>query len=105
MEVPEIAVDKALLEVQVELVRARAKAKEAYYRGMAQARTEFEKFVATVDDYPNGNKVADALFKAGKCLEALGQSQQARQTFQEVLDRFPQSAAAAGARERLASGS
>lgn len=59
-------------------------------------------FSATVERYPQGNKVADALLKAGKSLEALGHVDQARQTYHEVTDRFPSSAAAVIARERLA---
>jgi tol-pal system protein YbgF len=61
-----------------------------------------EAFSATVERYPQGNKVADALLKAGKCLEALGRVEQARQTYHEVTDRFPSAAAAVIARERLA---
>ncbi len=59
-------------------------------------------FSATVERYPQGNKVADALLKAGKCLEALGRVDQARQTYHQVTDRFPSAAAAVIARERLA---
>ena len=70
------------------------------------ARGDFESalaaFTRTIEDYPGGNKVADALLKAGKCLEALGRREQARQTYHEVADRFPSSAAAVAARERLA---
>ena len=59
-------------------------------------------FTATVERYPQGNKIGDALLKAGKCLEALGDSEQAEATYREVARRFPGSAAAALARERLA---
>lgn len=59
-------------------------------------------FTATVARYPEGNKVADALLKAGKTLEALGDRERARETYEEVRRRYPGSAAAALADERLA---
>lgn len=71
------------------------------------ARDDFaaalEAFTSTVERYPQGNKVADALLKAGKCLERLDRREEARQTYLEITDRFPTSAAAAAARERLES--
>ena len=61
-----------------------------------------EAFMATVGRYPDGNKVADALYKAGRCLEALDDRERAAATYEEVGRRFPSSAAATAARERLA---
>ncbi|MEO1369337.1 MAG: tol-pal system protein YbgF, partial [Acidobacteriota bacterium] len=58
-------------------------------------------FMATVEGFPHGNKVADALLKAGRCLEALGQKQRAVATYQELVTRFPSSAAALSAEQRL----
>ncbi|MEM1181299.1 MAG: tol-pal system protein YbgF [Acidobacteriota bacterium] len=58
-------------------------------------------FMATVEGFPHGNKVADALLKAGRCLEALGQKQRAMATYQELVARFPASAAALSAEQRL----
>lgn len=58
-------------------------------------------FMATVEGYPHGNKVADALLKAGRCLEALGQKSRAIATYEELVTRFPDSAAAISAEERL----
>ena len=66
-------------------------------------RSALEAFSATVERFPHGNKVADALFKAGRCLETLGEIDRARSTYQEVARRYPGSAASAQARERLAS--
>lgn len=70
------------------------------------ARGDFEgaleAFSATVANYPQGNKVPDALLKAGKCLQALGRNDQARQTYLEVQRRFPGTAIALAAKERLA---
>ncbi|MEM8993210.1 MAG: tol-pal system protein YbgF [Acidobacteriota bacterium] len=58
-------------------------------------------FMATVEGFPHGNKVADALLKAGRCLEALGQKQRAGATYRELVTRFPSSAAALSAEQRL----
>ncbi|MCP4657996.1 MAG: tol-pal system protein YbgF [bacterium] len=58
-------------------------------------------FTATVERFPGGNKVPDALLKAGKCLEALGDRERAAQTYREVMNRFRGSAAAAAAGQRL----
>ncbi len=58
-------------------------------------------FSATVERYPGGNKVGDAMLKAGKCLEALGQTARAVQTYEELRTLFPGTAAAIVAEERL----
>lgn len=58
-------------------------------------------FMKTVEDYPRGNKVPDALVKAGKSLERLGDLQAAVETYEEILSRFADSAAAVAATERL----
>jgi tol-pal system protein YbgF len=59
-------------------------------------------FMATVERYPSGNKVADALLKAGKSLEALGDRDGAVDTYREIERRFEGSVTATMARERLA---
>lgn len=59
-------------------------------------------FREVVSRYPRGNKVADALLKAGQCLERLGDVESARASYREVVERFPGSAARAVAEERLA---
>lgn len=70
-----------------------------YARG--EWRKALEAFTATVARYPQGNKVPDAMLKAGKCLEELGEPAQARDTYREIGKRFPATAAAVIARERL----
>lgn len=60
-----------------------------------------ESYTTTVEQYPDGNKVPDALLKAGRCLENLGQTSRAVRTFEEVVLRFAGSAAAITAQERL----
>jgi tol-pal system protein YbgF len=61
-------------------------------------------FRETVAHHPHGNKVPDALLKAGQCLEKLGDREGARETYRELARRFPESAAAVVAEERLAGG-
>jgi len=58
-------------------------------------------FREVVARYPEGNKVPDALLKAGQSLERLGDRESARRSYQELLDSFPNSAAALVAEERL----
>jgi tol-pal system protein YbgF len=61
-------------------------------------------FRETVEHHPHGNKVPDALLKAGQCLEKLGDREGARASYREVARRFPDSAAAAVAEDRLSGG-
>ena len=70
-----------------------------YARGDFSAA--LEAFTDTVARFPQGNKVGDAMLKAGKCLEALDDPVQARATYEEVARRYPNSAASAQANERL----
>lgn len=72
-----------------------------YARG--EYDTALSAFYQAVERYPTGNKVADAMLKAGKCLENLQDTPRARETYQEVVSRFPDSVAATIAAERLAS--
>jgi tol-pal system protein YbgF len=58
-------------------------------------------FQETVNRHPNGNKVPDALLKTGQVLEDLGDVSSARQSYRELQRRFPDSAAAVVASERL----
>lgn len=68
------------------------------------ARNDFEGALAAfrevAQSYPGGNKVADSLLKAADCLQKLGDAGSARTTYDEVIRRFPGSAAAAMAEER-----
>lgn len=70
------------------------------------ARKDFQgalsAFVETVDRYPQGNKVPAALLKAGQCLEELGDLDTARETYQQLIERFPNSASTVTAQEHLA---
>ncbi len=62
------------------------------------ALVEFERVIA---EHPRGNKVPDALLKVGFCHLALGQPAQAREAFERVLARFPNSRPATLAAERM----
>jgi tol-pal system protein YbgF len=71
-----------------------------YSRG--DMRGALAAFRETVARYPTGNKTPDALLKAGMSLETLGDKEGARNTYQDVLKRFPGTAVAAVAEERRA---
>lgn len=58
-------------------------------------------FRAVVENYPEANKVPDALLKVGFCLAALGEPESAATVYRELLARFPETAAAETARQRL----
>jgi tol-pal system protein YbgF len=58
-------------------------------------------FQETVERSPKGNKVPDALLKTGKCLEKLGDAASAKEAYREVLRRYPGTAAAVAAEERV----
>jgi tol-pal system protein YbgF len=56
-------------------------------------------FFETAERYPDGNKVPDALLKAARSLQATGDLGGARTTYDELIRRFPNTAAAAVAEE------
>ena len=58
-------------------------------------------FRETVETYPGQNKVPDALFKIGQCLERIGDRESAETVYEELKKRFPETAAAALAEQRL----
>ena len=62
-----------------------------------------EAFASTVEQHPEGNKVPDALLKAGQVLEQVGDTGAARDSYRQVQRRFPESAAAVVASKRLKS--
>jgi TolA-binding protein len=68
----------------------------ADYRGALAA------FREAAERYPKGNKVPDALLKAGAALEKLGDHAGARQSYRDIQRRFPDSATALVAAERIA---
>jgi tol-pal system protein YbgF len=73
---------------------------EAHYAQLSYraALTEFERVLT---DYPQSNKVADALLKIGYCNDELGNTGAARQALMRVTREFPGTAIAASAQARL----
>ena len=73
---------------------------EAFYdqKNYDHALTEFR---ATIDKYPHGNKVPDALLKIGYCYFALGQDDRGRGLLEQVISIYPTSAPAQVAGKRL----
>lgn len=66
----------------------------------ADTRGALAAFREVIEKFPKGNKVPDALLKAGQSLETLGDIEGARVTYREVGRRFPGTTAAAVAEER-----
>jgi len=54
-----------------------------------------------IDRYPEGNKVPDTLLKLGVALANVGETGPAREAWQELVRRFPTTAAAEAALEKL----
>jgi tol-pal system protein YbgF len=78
-----------------------------YWIGAARfARSDFRGALAafrrTVELYPDGNKVPDALYKMGQALEELAEPVVALAVYDELVRRFPDTAAASLASERQA---
>ena len=73
---------------------------EAFY-----ARKDYQhalvEFRATIETYPRGNKVPDALLKVGYCYQALGQGDKAHAVLEQVVNLYPKSEPAALAAKRL----
>jgi tol-pal system protein YbgF len=73
---------------------------EAFYAGKDYKNALVE-FRATIETYPRGNKVPDALLKVGYCYQALGQPQKARAVLEQVVNLYPKTEPAALAARRL----
>jgi tol-pal system protein YbgF len=75
---------------------------EAFYANQDYQHALLE-FRATIETYPRGNKVPDALLKVGYCYAALGQADKARAVLEQVVNLYPKSEPAALAAKRLES--
>lgn len=75
---------------------------EAYYASKDYQHALVE-FRATIETYPRGNKVPDALLKVGYCYSALGQADKARAVLEQVVNLYPKTEPAALAAKRLES--
>jgi len=73
---------------------------EAFYAGQDYKNALVE-FRATIETYPRGNKVPDALLKVGYCYQALGQTEKARAVLEQVVNLYPKTEPAALAAKRL----
>jgi tol-pal system protein YbgF len=73
---------------------------EAYY-DQKDYKRGLEEFRKTVERYPHGNKVPDAMLKVGYCYAALGQTTEARATLEELVSVYPRSRSAQLATTRL----
>jgi tol-pal system protein YbgF len=59
-------------------------------------------YARVISDYPGGNQVPNAYYKQGFAFENMRQPDQAKQAYQTVVDKFPDSDAAIRAKQRLA---
>ncbi|HEY5923348.1 MAG TPA: tol-pal system protein YbgF [Kofleriaceae bacterium] len=75
---------------------------EAFYAAKDYQHALVE-FRATIETYPRGNKVPDALLKVGYCYYALGQSVKARAVLEQVVNLYGKTEPAALAAKRLES--
>lgn len=73
---------------------------ETYYRQSwyEKAILEYQK---VIELYPQGNKVPAALLKQGMAFTALGDKDNARLIFKELMDRYPKSTEAKAAAQKL----
>jgi tol-pal system protein YbgF len=73
---------------------------EAFYVQQDYGRALIE-FRTTIETYPRGNKVPDALLKVGYCYLALGQGDKARAVLEQVVSLYPKTEPATLAARRL----
>lgn len=73
---------------------------ECYYT-RSNLPKALEAFKKVISNYPAGNKVPDAMLKAGYTLFALKQRESATALLESLVKRFPENPAAAKAREKL----
>lgn len=73
---------------------------EAFYAQKDYAHALIE-FRATIETYPRGNKVPDALLKVGYCYQALGKTDKAHAILEQVVNLYPKTEPAALATKRL----
>jgi len=73
---------------------------ETYYREnwYEKAILEYQK---VIENYPNGNKVPAALLKQGMAFTELGDNENARLIFKDLIDRFPRSTESKIAAQKL----
>ena len=74
---------------------------EAFYvqKDYNRALTEFQKLS---ESYPQGDKVPDAILKAGMCSLEMGQKEKGKAELRRLVSRYPNSTPANLARKKLA---
>ncbi len=73
---------------------------ESYYQ-QGMHREAVSAYDRGISDYPNSKRIPDMYFKRGMALNALGQTDRARESWEYVLKNFPNSDAGRLARQRL----
>jgi outer membrane assembly lipoprotein YfiO len=84
------------------LKAAKSLATAKFYRKTGERRAATVYLEHLVADYPEYDKLDEALFLAGECYGELGEVEAAARAYRDLLARFPESRFAAGAAERLA---
>ncbi|HVO31970.1 MAG TPA: tol-pal system protein YbgF [bacterium] len=74
---------------------------EIYYT-QGEYSLALDEFQKVPELYPGGNKVPDALLKLGLCYQGLNDVKNAAKTLKQLVDAYPQSAAAEKGRQKLA---
>ncbi len=73
---------------------------ESYYQ-QGMFREAVVAYDRGISDYPNNKKIPDMYFKRGMALNALGQTERARDSWEFVVKNFPNSDAGRLAKQRL----
>jgi len=73
---------------------------EAQY-SMEKYREAIEEFKKLIDKFPNSEKRPGAMYKSARSYEELGQKNDARTTFQKLIDDYPGTLEAEQAKEKL----
>ncbi len=75
---------------------------ECYY-SLSDLPRALDSFRAVAEKYPSGKKVPDSMLKTGYTLFAMNEPEKARAVLETLIEKYPDSAAAAKASEKLAS--
>ena len=73
---------------------------ETFY-DQKQFKSALLEFRKVVDNHPDGNKVPDGLLKLGYCYQQMGETDKARQVWQQVVQVYPKSNPASLAKTKL----
>ncbi|TAH39548.1 MAG: tetratricopeptide repeat protein [Planctomycetota bacterium] len=90
-----IAGDKGVLGARARLEMGRL------LFGSGQTEEAMREFLFVSVRYAQEEEVAEGLYFAGLCLEKLGDSEQAKRQYREIMQKYPRAAYAASAEQRL----